>query len=232
MKFSVVIANYNNGTFLGEAIESVLRQDGADFELIVCDAGSTDGSVAVINQHSEDIAWWCSESDGGQSEAFNKGFSHASGDVLTWLNADDIMMPRTLKAVRRALESHKYADWATGNFLRFRQDDKTIIEAKWGPHILPCWLQGNGFPLQVFGPTTFWRRSAYDEIGPIDEKLHYTMDTDYWQRLIVAGKNRFELIIAVGRSACIVSRKPLNLENIVGQRRLLKKCAKNASTVY
>ena len=84
---SIVIANYNYGRFLEEAIQSVLMQDAGDLaELIICDAESTDNSVEVIKKYEKHITWWCSEKDGGQSAAFNKGFSHARGKFLTWLN--------------------------------------------------------------------------------------------------------------------------------------------------
>ena len=200
--FSIVIANYNFGRFLSPAIESIRKQSFRDFELIIVDGGSTDNSLEVIKKYAkglppnvereEDeitpcISWWCSEPDGGQSAAFNKGFAHAKGKFLTWLNADDIMLPGALEAVWKKLQKAKNADWATGNFIRFRESDKVIIQAEWGPHYLPCCLQGRHFPLMIFGPTTFWRRSVYNKIGGIDETLHYGMDTEYWWRLTVNG---------------------------------------------
>ena len=212
---SIVIANYNYGHFLEDAIKSVINQNMGDkVELIICDAASTDNSVEIIKKYANGlpsnttyfdwigtdttlptdsqaqvsrITWWCSEKDGGQSAAFNKGFSHARGEILTWLNSDDILLPGSVNAVIRAFKSCPKADWATGNFVRFTDKDKKIIEANWGPHWVPFLLQGNGFPLSIFGPTVFWKKKAYDRIGPIDEKLHYTMDSDYWRRLTVAG---------------------------------------------
>lgn len=180
---SIVIANYNYGKMLAATVESVIRQDCDDYELIVVDGGSTDNSVDVIKQYEKYIAWWVSEPDSGQSNAFNKGFSHARGKFFTWLNADDILMPGTIKAVKRTLTSHPNADYATGNVVRFLDCDKTIIEAAWGPHFLPSWLQGKGRTIVYFGPTTFWSREAYEKVGPIDETLHYAMDIDYWIRL-------------------------------------------------
>lgn len=180
---SIVIANYNYGNMLAATLESVIRQNCDDYEIIIVDGGSTDNSVDVIKQYEKYIAWWVSEPDSGQSNAFNKGFSHARGKFFTWLNADDILMPGTIKAVKRTLTSHPNADYATGNVVRFLDSDKTIIEAAWGPHFLPSWLQGKGRTLVYFGPTTFWSREAYEKVGPIDETLHYAMDIDYWIRL-------------------------------------------------
>jgi len=181
--FSIVIANYNYGHMLTATIESLLHQDCDDFEIIIVDGGSTDNSVEVIKQYEDCLAWWVSEPDNGQSNAFNKGFSHAKGKFYTWLNADDILLPGTLSAVKRKLERNPGICWATGNFLRFSNSDKTITEAAWGPHFLPSWLQGKGRTIVYFGPTTFWSREAYEKVGPIDETLHYAMDIDYWTRL-------------------------------------------------
>lgn len=184
--FSIVIANYNYGDMIGDAIESILHQNCDDYEIIVVDGGSKDNSVDVIKRYEKHISWWVSEPDKGQSNAFNKGFSHANGKFLTWLNADDIFLPGTLMAVKNALISHPDASWATGNLVRFLNDGK-IIDFPWGPNVLPQWLQGPGRVTVVFGPTTFWSRKSYEALGPIDESLHYTMDTDYWCRLNMAG---------------------------------------------
>ena len=185
--FSIVIANYNFGHLLPSAIESIITQDCDDFELIIVDGGSTDNSVEVIKNYENYVSWWVSEPDKGQSNAFNKGFSHAKGKFFTWLNADDILLPGTLKAVKKTLLSHPKASWATGNLVRFLHKDGKIVEAPWGPNYLPYWLQGSGRQTIFFGPTTFWSREVYDNIGPIDEKLHLTMDVDYWYRIDMAG---------------------------------------------
>ena len=184
---SIVIANYNYGNMIGATIESILHQDCDDYEIIVVDGGSKDKSVDVIKQYEKNIAWWVSEPDSGQSNAFNKGFAHAKGEFITWLNADDILLPGTIKAVKKKLLSHPSADYATGNFIRFISETKEISQASWGPSFLPKWLQGPGRFNPIYGPTTFWRKSVYEKVGPIDETLHYTMDVDYWARLTMAG---------------------------------------------
>lgn len=185
--FTIVIANYNYGNMIGTTIESILHQDCDDYEIIIVDGGSKDNSIDVIKQYEKDIVWWVSEPDKGQSNAFNKGFAHANGEFITWLNADDILLPGTIKAVKKALKSHPYADYATGNFIRFISDTKIISQAPWGPSYLPKWLQGPNRFNPIYGPTTFWRKSVYDVVGPIDEALHYTMDVDYWARLTMRG---------------------------------------------
>lgn len=194
---TIVIANYNYGRFLENAIRSVVCQadnvidrqllvDGQLIELIVCDAASQDNSVEVIRQYEECLYWWCSEPDGGQSAAFNKGFSHGTGKYLTWLNADDMFVRGALKSIVRQLGKHPECEWFTGNALDFTNDGK-VISCAVGPHWYPDFLQRKCSPIVVMGPTSFFSRRIYEQAGRIDESLHYTMDTYLWIKFIVAG---------------------------------------------
>lgn len=191
---SIVIANYNYGRFIETAIRSVISQNMGDkVELIICDAASTDNSVEIIKKYERYISWWCSEPDGGQSEAFNKGFSHATGDWITWLNADELYADGCLKAFAALVERNKAAQWVTGNYVNFNDSDKIITHVTWGPHTSPSFLGNQHYPLAVFGSTSFWRRDVYRKVGPIDESLHYAMDMDYWARLVMAGYRQTRL---------------------------------------
>lgn len=211
---SIVIANYNYGRFLEEAIQSVVAQNMGDkVELIICDAASTDNSVDIIKKYANDlppstsyadwvknnpllttndqplttkITWWCSEKDGGQSSAFNKGFSHARGRYLTWLNADDILISGALRKVVAQMELHPECEWFTGNFVRFLPDGK-MCEVSWGPHWYPSWLQTGHSPVVAFGPTTFFSKKIFDAAGGFYEDLHYIMDADLWERFMMHG---------------------------------------------
>lgn len=184
---SIVIANYNYGRFLGAAIQSVLRQDGFEScELIVVDGGSSDNSIDVIKKYADRIAWWVSEKDNGQSDAFNKGFAHARGKYLTWLNADDVMPAGCMVKIVRELVRHPNCEWFTGNFYRFTNDG-TIIECAWGPNSIPFWLQSKGQPLAVYGPSTFFSKKLFDCMGQMKVYQNFMMDTDLWMRFIVAG---------------------------------------------
>lgn len=194
---SIVIANYNYGRFLEDAIKSVIAQGMGDkIELVICDAASTDNSVEIIRKYAAVpglVGWWCSEKDGGQSEAFNKGFSHARGEWLTWLNADELYMPGSLKAFERLVSRKPDAVWVTANMLSFDSATRKITRVNWGPHMLPPFLSPKHTYAEVFGPTTFFRKSVYERFGPIDEKLHYGMDTEYWQRLTMGGVRQTRL---------------------------------------
>ena len=210
---SIVIANYNYGRFLEDAIQSIIAQDmGGQVELIICDASSTDNSVDIIKKYSNGLppntpyeewslqplnrqttkpsnqllTWWCSEKDGGQSAAFNKGFSHARGKYLTWLNADDLLVPGALEKVLCVINQYPECQWFTGNSFRFLEDG-SVMEIIWGPHRYPSFLQHQNSPIVVFGPTSFFTQKIYREVGMIDEKLHYAMDNDLWLRFMNAG---------------------------------------------
>ena len=194
---SIVIANYNYGRFLENAIKSVIAQEMGDkIELIVCDAASTDNSVEIIKKYAAMpglVGWWCSEKDSGQSEAFNKGFSHARGEWITWLNADELYLPGSLKAFERLVSRKPDAQWVTANMLSFDSATGKIHRVNWGPHFQPPFLAPNHTYAEVFGPTTFMRKSLYERFGPIDEKLNYGMDSEYWQRLTMGGVRQTRL---------------------------------------
>lgn len=204
---SIIIANYNYGRFLPDALDSVLSQSCQDFELIIIDGGSTDDSVDVIRRYAgglppgvkrddpsilhlhlspTPISYWLSEPDKGQSDAFNKGFARARGRFLTWLNADDIMLPGTIEKLKAAAEKHPDCEWFTGNFIRYTQNG-TLTEVAWGPHWYPQCLQRPSSPLVIFGPTSFFSKKILDQVGGMDESLHYIMDNDLWYRFMAAG---------------------------------------------
>lgn len=200
---SIVIANYNYGRFLEEAIQSVINQDMGDMlELIICDAASTDNSVEIIKKYANGlppnthysewnssstisncsplITWWCSEKDGGQSAAFNKGFSHAKGKFLTWLNADDVMLPGTIKKLEISAKKYPKCEWFVGGVLWL---DKEM-------HVLKCG-RGRRFSeiryhegwVNVWGPSSFFSKQIFDAVGGVDERYHYSMDTELWLRI-------------------------------------------------
>jgi glycosyltransferase involved in cell wall biosynthesis len=214
---SIVIANYNYGQFLEDAIRSVIAQGVNDkIELIICDAASTDNSIDIIKKYvcglppntsrskwysdsklqarnARLISWWCSEKDGGQSAAFNKGFSHAKGEWLTWLNADELYADGALKAFLALVGRNSHAQWITGNYVNFNESDKAITHVTWGPHTSPSFLSNQHYPSAVFGSTSFWKKDVYLKVGPVDESLHYAMDMDYWARLVMAGYRQTRL---------------------------------------
>ncbi len=114
-RISVIMPSYNQAAFLADALESALSQQHPNFECIVIDGGSTDGSVDIIRSYEDRLSYWVSEPDDGQSHAMNKGFARARGSILTWLNSDDILLPGALQRVAEAAWRFPRCQWFAGN---------------------------------------------------------------------------------------------------------------------
>ena len=212
---SIVIANCNYGRFLEEAIQSVLSQTGEgleqvcpdEVELIVIDGGSTDNSVEIIKKYacglpagvargdssilrlpSTPIVYWVSEPDKGQSDAFNKGFSKTSGKFLTWLNADDVMLPGTIKKLKIAAEKHPECEWFVGGCFWLDPGMRIVNCGRGRPFSEIRYREGN---VSVWGPSSFFTKRLLDSVGGVDVRFHYTMDTDLWLRFACKAGARY-----------------------------------------
>ena len=211
---SIVIANYNYGRFLEEAIQSIIAQDmGNRIELIICDAASTDNSVDIIKKYanglppntsykewmsqsdsqltthnSQLITWWCSEKDGGQSAAFNKGFSHAQGRFLTWLNADDVILPGALKKFECAVAKYPECEWFVGGCFWLDPEMKIF---KCGRARRMSRFRARHGIVNVCGPSSFFSKELLQKVGGVDERFKYTMDTDLWLRFALLANVSF-----------------------------------------
>jgi len=181
---SVVIPSYNQARFIRRTLQSVIAQGYPEIEVIVVDGGSTDGSWEIIKSFTAHTAYAVSEKDRGQSHAINKGFSRASGEVVTWLNSDDVLLPGALHAVARVLTAAPAARWITGSCVWIDSDDR-ILRAT----VNPGWNRfgAMGRVMSVGGPSSFMARSLLDSFGMLDEDLHYSMDTELWTRLATRG---------------------------------------------
>jgi hypothetical protein len=177
-RVSVVMPSYNHARYLRSAIESVLSQGYADLELIVIDGGSRDDSVEILKSYGDRLRF-VSERDRGQADAINRGFALATGDVLCWLNSDDMFMPGTVPRVVRAFEAHPHVDFVYGRGWDIDESGRIIDEA--GVLTFDLWrlIHQRNF---IHQPSCFFRRSLIERVGPIDESLHYVMDWELWIR--------------------------------------------------
>lgn len=185
---SIVIANFNYGRFLSEAIDSVLSQSCQDFELIICDGGSTDDSVEVIHRYEDRLSWWCSEKDKGQSDAFNKGFSHACGRFLTWLNADDVLLPGTIERLKNAVEKCPGCEWFVGGVLWLDPEMRVVNCGRGRPFSEIRYREGN---VSTWGPSSFFTKRLLNSVGGVDIRFQYAMDSDLWLRFAYKAHARY-----------------------------------------
>ena len=184
-KITVVTPSYNQAQYLGETITSILDQQYPDLEYLVMDGGSNDGSVEVIKRYAAQIAFWVSEKDRGQSHAINKGFSRATGEIVAWLNSDDCYYPGALLAVGRYFAEHPECSWLICAVDNFLPDGKIQNRVEPAYDSLPALIGRKNYKLHQ--PGIFWRRSALEKVGLLDESIHYSFDHDYWIRLALAG---------------------------------------------
>ena len=187
MKLTIVTPSFNQCGFLTRTADSILSQRG-DFDLrwVVVDAGSTDGSVPFLRSLTDPRFTFTSEPDRGQSHAINKGLATADGDVVAWLNADDLYAPGALAAVADAFARHPESKWLVGRCDVIDADDRPMRPGvvRYKRHRLERYryralLRENFIPQ----PAVFWRRDFGEEVGPLDETLHWTMDYDLWLRM-------------------------------------------------
>ncbi|TAH39183.1 MAG: glycosyltransferase [Bacteroidetes bacterium] len=180
LKISVIIPSFNQGKFIEETIRSLLNQNDPALEIIIIDGAGTDNSVEIIKKYIPNLTYWISEPDSGQSDAINKGFKVASGDIITWLGSDDLYQPGALKKVREIFES---ADQKTGVIFGsteiFRDNVKLHIEH--GSRIQNTERRLSGMTFSQ--PSSFIRRPYLDLVGPLNTELHYGMDFDLFARL-------------------------------------------------
>lgn len=191
MRISVVTPSFNQAQFIRRTIDSILGQTG-DFELDyrVIDGGSTDGTIEILESYGDRLRWK-SERDNGQVDAINKGLRETTGDVVGWVNSDDILLPGALARVAAALEAHPEREWVHGYCKIIDRDDREV--RRWVSaykafrarhHTLENFLTEN----YVSQMTAFWRRSVHDEIGYVDPTIRFAFDYDLFVRLASRGE--------------------------------------------
>lgn len=181
-RITIVTPSYQQARYLPWTIRSVVGQGYPSLEYLVCDGGSTDGSVDVIRAAENSITWWCSERDGGQTQAINKGFRRATGEIVGWLNSDDMLLPGCLRTVARAFRDPS-VEAVCGWGVMMSQEGR--VRRRW------VFGQPTAAELRsrslLFQPSVFWRRRLFDRIGFLDESFRFCMDQDYFTRMAEHG---------------------------------------------
>lgn len=189
-KISIVMPSFNQAKFLEQAILSIINQNYPNLEYVIIDGGSTDGSVDIIRKYEKYLHYWISERDRGQSHALNKGFEKTTGEIMAYLNSDDLYCPWTFKTVASLFSEFSETKWLTSLRALIWNADGEPIEnifkrgytqrAFYGGRTLSNHKEPIGWIMQE---ATFWNRWLWDAAGGyISEHLTYAMDFDLWAR--------------------------------------------------
>ncbi len=184
-KISIITPTFNGASYLPQTINSVLSQDYPDLEYLVVDGGSTDETLDILKSYGDRLGW-ISEKDRGQSHAINKGLQRVSGEVIAYLNSDDLYEPGALLKVGEYFRRRPQARWVSGRCRFIDPQGKEIRRLV--THYKNFWLGLGSFTAlmmldYVSQPATFWHREAIERVGSFDESLYYTMDYDFSLRV-------------------------------------------------
>lgn len=183
-RISIVTPSFDQGEFIERALYSVLSQAYPELEYVVCDGGSRDGTVEVLRRYQARLAGWLSEPDGGQADALNRGFAATSGEIMSYLNSDDMLLPGSLAYVARYLVQHPEVDAVYGQRVLVNEDDYQVGVWVTPPHDDRLLDLADYVPQE----TLFWRRRAWEAAGGrMDDSLDYALDWDLLLRLRDSG---------------------------------------------
>jgi glycosyltransferase involved in cell wall biosynthesis len=177
---SIVTPSYNQARYLESTIRSVLEQDYPNLEYIIVDGGSTDSSVDIIRRYSDRLAWWVSEKDRGQTDAINKGFVHARGEILAWLNSDDTYQPGAVAEAVGLLRDRPEVGLVYGD-ANFIDENGCVIGCF--PAAQTNYRRLRRGYVHIPQQASFWRADLWRKVGPLDPSFYFAMDYDLWVRL-------------------------------------------------
>ncbi len=192
-RITIVTPSFNQREYLEETLRSVLLQGYPNLEYILIDGGSTDGSPALIRRYAQWLSHWVSEPDRGQSDAINKGFRSATGEIFAWLNSDDIYYPGVLARVALAME-RRSCDLFLGAMDKVEiRGGRPVHLKRSSPHAglslhpYPIFARDGRCDFHFIQPPLFWRRWVWESTEGLDERYHYVMDLEWCTRALAAG---------------------------------------------
>jgi glycosyltransferase involved in cell wall biosynthesis len=179
-KVSIITPSFNQVDYLESTIQSVLNQTYPHIEYFIIDGGSTDGSVEIIKSYQDQLAGWISEPDQGQTDAINKGFAMASGDVIAWLNSDDTYESYAVEQAVAYLKDHPQVGLVYGDAHYIDKNGDVIGEFPAAQTSLDQLRRGY---VHIPQQAAFFRKSLWEKVGPLDPNFFFAMDYDLWVRL-------------------------------------------------
>ena len=178
-RVSVITPSFNQAAFLEETIQSVLSQDYPNLEYIIIDGGSNDGSVEIIRKYADRLAYWVSEKDAGQADGINKGLARATGEVVAWLNSDDLYQPGAIHAAVEILQAFPECGLVYGDVLSVDAKGQALNLTHYDD-----WGLEELLKFRIIGqPAVFMRRSVLDQAGLLDTRFHFLLDHQLWIRM-------------------------------------------------
>lgn len=176
---SIVTPSFNQVDFLEQTIRSVLEQAYEPIEYLIVDGGSSDGSIEIIERFTDHLAWWISEPDAGQAAAINKGLRRAQGEIVAWLNSDDLYLPGATAQAVAAFRKNPALGMVYGDAITIDAQGKPIGKLTFGDWSLAELMR---FRI-ICQPAVFMRRAVLEEAGFLDPSYHYMLDHHLWIRI-------------------------------------------------
>ena len=177
---SIITPSYNQAIFLERTILSVLNQTYPEIEYFIVDGGSQDDSVNVIHKYQDKLKGWVSEKDQGQTNAINKGFAMANGDILAWINSDDTYEPDAIKLAVEYLDTHPEVGLVYGDTKFINEKDEMIGTF---PAAITNYAKLRQGYVHIPQQAAFFRASLWKQVAPLDHSFYFAMDYDLWVRL-------------------------------------------------
>jgi glycosyltransferase involved in cell wall biosynthesis len=185
---SIITPSFDQSAYIAATIESVLSQDYPNIEYIVVDGDSTDGSAEIIERYADKLAWWVSEKDKGQTNAINKGFARANGEILAWLNSDDTYEPGAISAAVDFLMKNPDVGLVYGDCNVIDENGQKYGAFNAAQTDLEKLQRGY---VHIPQQASFWRADLWKEIAPLDDSFYFAMDYDLWTRLARISELRY-----------------------------------------
>lgn len=184
-KISIITPSFNQGEFIEDTICSIINQNYPNLEYIICDGGSTDNTVDIIKKYEDKITFWCSEKDKGQTDAINKGMKKATGDIVGWLNSDDVLLPGSLFQIANFFAIHRTCEFMNGTLMEMDRKGDVL---KFTHIIMSKYFMKHGC-FNICQQGMFWKRELFDKVGFLNKNFHAEMDVEWLIRNYESGTN-------------------------------------------